>query len=60
MSNQKHVNAGGNAALAVKVSQEPYDLLNILAEGLEHGTNANDLLKMFVHAFIRITRSQRC
>ena len=52
MSNQKQVNEGGNATLSVKVSQETYDLLNILAEGLEHGTNANDLLKMFVHAFI--------
>lgn len=52
MSNQKQVNEGGNATLSVKVSQETYDLLNILAEGLEHGTNANDLLKMFIHAFI--------
>lgn len=52
MSNQKQVKEGGNATLSVKVSQETYDLLNILAEGMEHGTNANDLLKMFVHAFI--------
>ena len=52
MSNQKQVNEGGNATLSVKVTQETYDLLNILAEGMEHGTNANDLLKMFVHAFI--------
>ena len=52
MSNQKQVNEGGNATLSVKVSQETYELLNILAEGLHHGTNANDLLKMFVHAFI--------
>lgn len=52
MSNQKQVNEGGNATLSVKVKQETYDLLNILAEGMEHGTNANDLLKMFVHAFI--------
>lgn len=52
MSNQKQVNEGGNATLSVKVTQETYDLLNILAEGLHHGTNANDLLKMFVHAFI--------
>lgn len=52
MSNQKQVNEGGNATLSVKVSQETYDLLNILAEGLQHGTNANDLLKMFVQAFI--------
>ena len=46
------MNEGGNATLSVKVTQETYDLLNILAEGLHHGTNANDLLKMFVHAFI--------
>ena len=52
MSNQKQVNEGGNATLSVKVTKETYDLLNILAEGLQHGTNANDLLKMFVHAFI--------
>ena len=52
MSNQKQVNEGGNATLSVKVTQETYDLLNILAEGLQHGTNANNLLKMFVHAFI--------
>ena len=50
--NQKQVQEGGNATLSVKVSQKTYDLLNILAEGLHHGTNANDLLKMFVHAFI--------
>lgn len=52
MSNQKQVKDGGNATLSVKVTKETYDLLNILAEGMEHGTNANDLLKMFVHAFI--------
>ena len=52
MSNHKQVKDGGNATLSVKVSQETYNLLNILAEGMEHGTNANDLLKMFVHAFI--------
>jgi hypothetical protein len=52
MSKQKQVNEGGNATLSVKVTQETYDLLNILAEGLQHGTNANSLLKMFVHAFI--------
>lgn len=52
MSNQKQVQDGGNATLSVKVSRDTYDLLNILAEGLQHGTNANDLLKMFVHAFI--------
>lgn len=52
MSNQKQVQDGGNATLSVKVTKETYELLNILAEGLHHGTNANDLLKMFVHAFI--------
>ena len=52
MSNQKQVKEGGNATLSVKVTQETYELLNILAEGMEHGTNANDLLKMFVNAFI--------
>ena len=51
-NNQKQVKEGGNATLSVKVSQETYELLNILAEGMEHGTNANDLLKMFVQAFI--------
>ena len=50
--NQKQVNDGGNATLSVKVSKSTYELLNILAEGLQHGTNANDLLKMFCHAFI--------
>ena len=49
---QKQVIDGGNATLSVKVSQRVYELLNLLAEGMEHGTNANDLLKMFVHAFI--------
>ena len=52
MSEQKQVNEGGNATLSIKVPQATYDLLNILAEGLEHGTNANDLLRMFVQAFI--------
>lgn len=52
MSNQKQTQDGGNATLSVKVSRDTYDLLNILAEGLQHGTNANDLLKKFVHAFI--------
>ena len=49
---QKQVQEGGFATLSVKVSQDTYELLNILADGLEHGTNANDLLKMFVQAFI--------
>ena len=51
-NNQKQVLDGNNATLSVKVSKETYDLLNILAEGMEHGTNANDLLKMFIQAFI--------
>ena len=49
---QKQVQEGGNATLSVKVSRATYDLLNILAEGLQHGTNANDLFKKFVQAFI--------
>ena len=56
MSNQKQVQDGGNATLSIKVSSDTYDLLNILAEGLQHGTNANDLLKMFVQAFIESAR----
>ena len=53
MSNQqKQVKDNGNETLSVKVTKETYELLNILAEGMEHGTNANNLLKMFVHAFI--------
>jgi len=51
-NNQKQVQDGNNATLSVKVTKETYDLLNILAEGLQHGTNANDLLKMFIQAFI--------
>lgn len=43
---------GGNATFSVKVSQAVYDLINILAEGLAHGTNGNDLLKMFIQSFI--------
>lgn len=49
---QKQVKDNGNETLSVKVTKETYELLNILAEGMEHGTNANNLLKMFVHAFI--------
>ena len=43
---------GGHATFSVKVSQAVYDLINILAEGLAHGTNGNDLLKMFIQSFI--------
>ena len=49
---QKQVIEGGHATFSVKVTQETYDLVNILCEGLEHGTNGNDLVKMFIHAFI--------
>ena len=49
---QKQVTEGGHATFSVKVTQEVYDLVNILCEGLEHGTNGNDLVKMFIHAFI--------
>ena len=49
---QKQVTEGGNATFSVKVPPETYELVNILCEGLEHGTNGNDLVKMFIHAFI--------
>ena len=52
MIEQKQVTEGGNATFSVKVSQAVYDLINILAEGLAHGTNGNDLLKMFIQSFI--------
>ena len=49
---QQQVKEGGNATFSVKVSKETYELVNILCEGLAHGTNGNDLVKMFIHAFI--------
>ena len=49
---QKQVQEGGNATFAVKVSQDTYDLVNILCEGLQHGTNGNDLMKKFIQTFI--------
>lgn len=49
---QKQVQDGGHATFSVKVTQEVYELVNILASGLAHGTNGNDLLKMFIHTFI--------
>ena len=52
MSGQKQVQEGGNATFSVKVTQEMYDLVNILCEGLQHGTNGNDLFKMFIRTFI--------
>ena len=52
MSNQKQVAEGGNPTFAVKVSKDVYDLVNILCEGLQHGTNGNDLMKKFIQTFI--------
>ena len=52
MSEQKQVQDGGNATFSVKVTREVYDLVNILCEGLQNGTNGNDLVKMFIHSFI--------
>jgi hypothetical protein len=49
---QKQVKDGGHATFSVKVPEAIYNLVNILCEGLEHGTNGNDLVKMFIHAFI--------
>lgn len=49
---QKQVTDGGNATFSVKVTQAMYDLVNILCEGLQHGTNGNDLFKMFIQTFI--------
>lgn len=49
---QKQVQEGGNATFSVKVTQAAYDLVNILCEGLQHGTNGNDLFKMFIQSFI--------
>lgn len=53
---QKQVSNGGNPTFSVKVTKEVYELVNILASGLAHGTNGNDLLKMFIHAFIESAR----
>ena len=52
MSEQKQVKEGGHATFSVKVTQAMYDLVNILCEGLQHGTNGNDLMKMFIQTFI--------
>ena len=49
---QKQVQEGGHATFSVKVTQAVYDLVNILCEGLEHGTNGNDLFKVFIQTFI--------
>ena len=52
MSEQKQVTEGGHATFSVKVTQAIYDLVNILCEGLQHGTNGNDLFRMFIQTFI--------
>lgn len=49
---QKQVMEGGHATFSVKVPQFIYDLVNILCEGLQHGTNGNDMMKMFIQTFI--------
>lgn len=49
---QKQVQEGGHATFSVKIPQAMYDLVNILCEGLQHGTNGNDLFKMFIQTFI--------
>ena len=49
---QKQVTEGGHATFSGKVTQAVYDLVNILCEGLEHGTNGNDLFKVFIQTFI--------
>lgn len=49
---QKQVTEGGHATFSVKVTQDIYDLVNILCEGLQHGTNGNDLFRMFIQTFI--------
>lgn len=43
---------GGHATFSVKMPQAMYDLVNILCEGLQHGTNGNDLFRMFIQTFI--------
>lgn len=52
MDKQKQVKEGGNPTFSVKLTQAVYDLVNILCEGLQHGTNGNDLVKMFIQSFI--------
>ena len=49
---QKQVTEGGHATFSVKMPQAMYDLVNILCEGLQHGTNGNDLFRMFIQTFI--------
>ena len=52
MTEQKQVTEGGHATFSVKMPQAMYDLVNILCEGLQHGTNGNDLFRMFIQTFI--------
>mgnify|MGYP006908845252 FL=1 len=53
---QKQVTDGGNATFSVKVPQFIYDLVNILCEGLQHGTNGNDMMRMFIQTFIETAK----
>ena len=53
---QKQVTEGGNATFSVKVPQFIYDLVNILCEGLQHGTNGNDMMRMFIQTFIETAK----
>lgn len=55
---QKQVTEGGYATFSVKVTQAVYDLVNILCEGLEHGTNGNDLFKMFIQTFVESAKHE--
>lgn len=58
MIEQKQVSEGKNPTFSVKVSQDTYDLVNILCEGLAHGTNGNDLMKTFIHSFIESAKHE--
>ena len=55
---QKQVQEGGHATFSVKIPQAMYDLVNILCEGLQHGTNGNDLFKMFIQTFIESAKHE--
>ena len=57
-SEQKQVQEGGHATFSVKITQAMYDLVNILCEGLQHGTNGNDLFKMFIQTFIESAKHE--
>jgi hypothetical protein len=58
MIEQKQVQEGGHATFSVKIPQAMYDLVNILCEGLQHGTNGNDLFKMFIQTFIESAKHE--